>query len=120
MSITDHVSSRTYKATRCRRCGIVVGFGDTCDWCQLRPTGHVDAPGDHMGRHHSEWIGTVRVLTEEDDTYALAQLLPALVAAAEAEAAATGRPGHGWYAEQLAALERTGGRHPGPRSTHAA
>ena len=69
MSLTEHVSTRTNKATRCRRCSIVIGFGDTCDWCQLRPTGHVDAPGDHMGRHHSEWIGTVRVLVEEDDTF---------------------------------------------------
>jgi len=120
MSLTDHVSARTFKATRCRRCSIVIGFGDTCDWCQLRPTGHVDAPGYHMGRHHSEWIGTVRVLFEEDDTYALAQLLPALVAAAEAEAAVTGTPGHGWYADQLAALESTGELPRAPRTTHAA
>ena len=105
MSLTDHISIRTFKATRCRRCGIVIGYGDRCDWCQHRPTGHVDAPGEHHGRHHSDWIGTVQVLTEEDDSYALMLLLPQLVAAAEAEAQVTGQPGYGWYAEQLKQLE---------------
>jgi len=105
MSLTDHISIRTFKATRCRRCGIVIGYGDRCDWCQHRPTGHVDAPGEYHGRHHSDWIGTVQVLTEEDDSYALMLLLPQLVAAAEAEAELTGRPGYGWYAEQLKQLE---------------
>jgi len=47
----------------------------------------------------------VQVLTEEDDSYALMLLLPQLVAAAEAEAEVTGRPGYGWYAEQLKQLE---------------
>ena len=105
MSIADHISIRTFKATRCRRCGIVIGFGDRCDWCQQRPTGHVDVPGEYQGRHHSEWIGTVRVLVEEDDTYALQQLLPRLVAAAQVEAATTGQPSYGWYNDQLASLE---------------
>jgi hypothetical protein len=106
MSITDHISARTFKATRCRRCGIVIGFGDRCDWCQHRPTRHVDAPGEYQGRHHSEWIGTVQVLVEEDDAYALQILLPQLVAAAHAEAELTGQPGYGWYEDQLAAVEQ--------------
>ena len=105
MSITDHISVRTFKATRCKRCGIVIGFGDRCDWCQHRPTGHVDGPGEYQGRHHSEWIGTVQVLAEEDDVYALQLLLPRLVAAAQAEAKATGKPSYGWYDDQLGQLE---------------
>ena len=77
MSLTDHISVRTFKATRCKRCGIVIGFGDRCDWCQHRPTGHVDAPGEYQGRHHSEWIGTVQapvaaVGEPDDDPTALA------------------------------------------------
>ena len=120
MSIADHISSRTFKATRCRRCGIVIGYGDRCDWCQHRPTGHVDAPGEYEGRHHSEWIGTVRVLTEEEDLYALQLLLPHLVTAAKAEAEATGQPSYGWYEDQLTRLdERTLGA-PTSRSNHAA
>jgi hypothetical protein len=108
MSLTDHISVRTFKATRCRRCGIVIGYGDRCDWCQHRPTGYVDVPGEYEGRHHTEWIGTVQVLTEEDDVYALQSLLPHLVAVAEAEALVTGQPGYGWYRDQLDQLdERT-------------
>jgi hypothetical protein len=105
MSLADHISTRTFKATRCRRCGIVIGYGDRCDWCQHRPTGYVDAPGEYHGRHHSEWIGTVQVLTEEDDRYALELLLVHLVAAADDEARVTGQLGYGWYADQLAQLE---------------
>lgn len=116
MSITDHISVRTFKATRCRRCGIVIGFGDCCNWCQHRPTGYVDAPGEHQGRHHTEWIGTVQVLVEEDDSYALGLLLPRLVRAAAAEAEITGQPSYGWYDDQLAALEeRSFGTSKAPR-----
>ncbi|MFM8303682.1 MAG: hypothetical protein ACKOA9_05200 [Actinomycetota bacterium] len=102
----DHVSPRTFKATRCTRCGIVIGFGDRCDWCQHRPTGHVDAPGTYQGRHHSEWIGTVRVLVDEDDVDALRTLLPRLAAAAASEANATGQPRSSWVDDQLEQLER--------------
>ncbi|MFO1536347.1 MAG: hypothetical protein ACKOVH_00730 [Actinomycetota bacterium] len=105
MHPSDHMSTRTFKANRCRACGIVLGFGDRCDWCQHRPPGHVDAPGEYRGRHHSEWIGTVQVLVDEDDVHALQLLLPRLVVAATAEAEATGRPSHGWFDEQLAQLE---------------
>ena len=121
MSITDHISIRTFKATRCKRCGIVIGYSDRCDWCQHRPTGHVDAPGEYHGRHHSEWIGTVQVLTEEDDTHALQLLLPQLVQAANDEADVTGQHRYGWYADQLAQLEvRTLGNAPRSRNTTAA
>lgn len=117
MSLTDHISIRTFKATRCRRCGIVIGYGDRCDWCQHRPTGHVDAAGEYQGRHHSEWIGTVQVLVEEDDVYALGLLLPHLAAAAKREADITGQPGYGWYEDQLAQLEvRTLGAAPRGRA----
>ena len=89
--------------------------------CQHRPTGHVDAPGEYHGRHHSEWIGTVQVLTEEDDTYALQLLLPQLVNAANDEADVTGQHRYGWYAEQLKQLEaRTLGNAPRSRNTTAA
>lgn len=102
----DHVSARTSKATRCTRCGFVIGFGDRCDWCQHRPTGHVDTPGTYQGRHHSEWVSTVRVLVEEDDVDALRALLPRLAAAATAEARATGQPASAWVDDVLEQLER--------------
>ena len=57
------------------------------------------------GLGHAPKLRAVQVLTEEDDSYALMLLLPQLVAAAEAEAEVTGRPGYGWYAEQLKQLE---------------
>lgn len=120
MSLTDHISTRTFKATRCRRCSIVIGFGDTCDWCQQRPTGHVDQPGEYMGRHHSEWIGTVQVLTQEDDVYALEQLLVHLVATARAEAESTGNNGHRWYEDQLTALGESTTPNRPSRSMNAA
>ena len=124
MSIMDHISVRTFKATRCKRCGIVIGFGDRCDRCQHRPTGHVDAPGEYHGRHHSVWIGTVQVLLQEDDVYALQLLLPRLVGAAQAEAKATGQPSYGWYDDQLAQLEErqfgTQPTRPRQRDTDAA
>lgn len=114
----EHISARTFKATRCKRCGIVIGFGDRCDWCQHRPTGHVDAPGYYQGRHHSEWIGTVQVLQEEDDAYALQTLLPRLAAAAEAEAKTTGQPRNGWIDDQLDQLEqRRFGTRSSPRAS---
>lgn len=121
MGVADHISSRTFKAMRCRRCGIVIGFGDRCDWCQQRPTGHVDAPGEYQGRHHTEWIGTVQVLVEEDDLHALQLLVPHLVAAAQAEAAVTGAPPYGWYDDQLAQVEeRSFGLPSRSRDTDAA
>lgn len=116
MSIADHISIRTFKATRCRRCGIVIGYGDSCDWCQHRPTGHVDAAGEYQGRHHTEWIGTVQVLTEEEDEYALQLLLPHLVAAAKTEADLTGQAGYGWYEDQLKHLDERSQQAPSSRS----
>lgn len=121
MSLTHPISSHLLRATRCRRCGIVIGFGDTCDWCQHRPTGHIDDAGEYFGRHHTEWIGTVRVLFDEKDYAALQVLLPHLVATARAEAANTGQAGHRWYEDQLEALEHVT-RRPSvrPRDHHAA
>jgi len=124
MSIMDHISMRTFKATRCTRCGIVIGFGGRCEWCQHRPTDHVDAPGDYHGRHHSEWIGTVQVLMLEEDADTLQTLLPRLIGAAQADAKATGKPSYGWYDDQLAQLEErqfgTKPTRPRERDTDAA
>jgi hypothetical protein len=75
---------------RCRRCGIVIGFGDRCDFCVDRPSDHVDAPGEYQGRHHSEWIPTVEALIDDDSLDAAELLLWRLIDATEAEARATG------------------------------
>jgi hypothetical protein len=83
----------------------VIGFGDRCAWCQDRRGARPDAPGEYEGRHHTEWIGTVQVLVQEDDVVNAELLLRHLVGAADAEAAAAGQAPYGWYAEQLAALE---------------
>ena len=59
----------------------------------------------------------MQVLAEEDDVYALQLLLPRLVAAAQAEAKATGQPSYGWYDDQLGQLEeRQFGTAPASRS----
>ncbi len=71
---------------RCRRCGIVIGFGERCDFCVERAGDHVDAPGEHVGRHHTEWIPTVEALIGEGDLDAAEFLLWRLVEATEQEA----------------------------------
>lgn len=71
---------------RCRRCGIVIGFGDRCDFCVERAADHEDAPGEHLGRHHTEWIPTVEALIAEGDLDAAEFLLWRLVEATEQEA----------------------------------
>ena len=95
----------TSKATRCRRCGIVIGRGERCDLCASRPGAHADAPGEYEGRHHSEWISTVHVLIQEGDDAAAETLLRRLAAAAAAESEVTGQPTTTWYTEQLTGLE---------------
>ncbi|MBM3672893.1 MAG: hypothetical protein FJW86_12045 [Actinobacteria bacterium] len=70
----------------CRRCGIIIGFGDRCDFCLRRPADHEDAPGQHLGRHHTEWIPTVEALIADGDLDAAEFLLWRLVEATEAEA----------------------------------
>ena len=71
---------------RCRRCGIVIGYGDRCAFCVESPSDHEDAPGEYRGRHHSEWIPTVEALIAEGDLDAAEFLLWRLVEATEAEA----------------------------------
>lgn len=78
--------------TRCRRCGIVVGFGDRCDFCQDRPTDHVDVAGQYIGRHHTEWVTTVDELLIQGDDDDAEFLLWKLVDASEAESLVAGVP----------------------------
>ena len=74
-------------ARRCRHCGIVIGFGERCDYCLEHPRNdHVDEPGQHRGRHHTEWIPTVEALITQGDLDAAEFLLWRLVEATEAEA----------------------------------
>src|SRR5437870_3941607 len=75
-----------YTVTRCRRCGIVVGYGDRCDFCLHRRDDHQDQPGEHVGRHHSEWSATVDELLVQGDEDEAELLLWRLIDAAEAEA----------------------------------
>jgi len=77
---------RAPASRRCRRCGIVIGYGDRCDFCLNRPTEHVDGPGEHLGRHHTEWIPTVETLIGEGDLDSAEFLLWRLVEATETEA----------------------------------
>ena len=80
------------RITRCRRCGIVIGIGDRCGFCQGRPSDHVDAPGEYVGRHHTEWVTTVDELLIQGDDDAAELLLWKLVDAAEAESLVAGVP----------------------------
>lgn len=73
-------------ARRCRRCGIVIGYGERCDFCIERPLDQVDEPGQHLGRHHTEWIPTVETLIADGNLDAAEFLLWRLVEATEAEA----------------------------------
>jgi hypothetical protein len=77
-------------AQRCRRCGIVIGYGERCEFCLDRPEDHVDQPGEHVGRHHTEWIPTVEALIADDNLDAAELLLWRLVEATEAEALLAG------------------------------
>ncbi|MEX0666059.1 MAG: hypothetical protein WD598_15010 [Acidimicrobiia bacterium] len=72
-------------ARRCRRCGIVIGYGDRCDFCLEHRGDHSDEPGQHFGRHHTEWIPTVEALIGQGDLDAAEFLLWRLVEATEAE-----------------------------------
>jgi len=77
---------------RCRRCGIVIGYSDRCDFCRDRPSDHVDAPGEYVGRHHGEWITTVQALMADEDFDGAEFLLWRLVEATEAESLVDGVP----------------------------
>jgi hypothetical protein len=77
---------------RCKRCGIVVGYGDRCDFCADRPSDHVDAPGEYIGRHHTEWVATIDQLVAQRDDDAAEFLLWRLIDAVESEVSLTGIP----------------------------
>ena len=79
-----------FTISRCRRCGIIVGYGDRCEFCLDRPSDHVDAPGEHIGRHHTEWSPTVDELLVQGDEDEAELLLWKLIEAAESEARMTG------------------------------
>ena len=92
------------RVRRCRRCGIVIAFGERCDVCIQHPDVYVDGPGEHAGRHHSEWVPTVNELIVEGDWDGAESLLWKFVATAEAESRLTGRaPFEGHY-QRLAQL----------------
>jgi hypothetical protein len=78
------------KVSRCRSCGIVIGFGDRCDVCLDRPDDAIDAPGEYKGRHHTEWTMTVDELIIQGDDDAAEFLLLRLLDATEAEAGVAG------------------------------
>jgi hypothetical protein len=80
------------KISRCRSCGILVGFGDRCDVCLDRPKDAIDGPGEYRGRHHTEWTTTVDELIIQGDDDAAEFLLLRLVDATEAEAMVAGVP----------------------------
>lgn len=65
-------------------------MGEHCDWCQQRLTGYVDAPGEYMGRHHTEWIATLDQMLLQGDNDAAEFLLVRLVDATEAESLLAG------------------------------
>jgi len=80
------------KVSRCRSCGIVIGYGEKCDVCLDRPSNAIDAPGEYRGRHHTEWAMTVDELIIQGDDDAAEFLLRRLVDATEAEANVAGVP----------------------------
>jgi hypothetical protein len=94
LPLGDEHAQASYRPAvqRCRRCGIVIGYSDRCDFCRDRPTDHVDAPGEHVGRHHTEWIPTVEALIADNDVDAAEFLLWRLVEATEAESLLAGVP----------------------------
>ncbi len=96
-------------ASRCRRCGILVGLGDHCDYCQQRPTGYIDSPGEYMGRHHTEWIATLDQLLLQGDTDAAEFLLVRLVDASEAESLLAGVPPFERHFTRLGQMARSRG-----------
>ena len=95
--------------TRCRRCGILIGMGEHCDFCQQRPTDHVDAPGEYQGRHHTEWIATLDELLLQGDTDAAEFLLVRLVDASEAESLLAGVPPFERHFTRLGQIARSRG-----------
>lgn len=108
-AFSDSGSGAGTYASRCRRCGIVIGFGEHCDFCQQRHTGYVDAPGEYMGRHHTEWIATVDQLVLQGHIDAAEFLLVRLVDATEAESLLTGVPPFERHFSRLGQIVRSRG-----------
>jgi hypothetical protein len=80
------------RVQRCRRCGIIVAFGDRCDYCRCQSRPLPDGPGQYFGRHHSEWIPTVDELIIQGDDDEAEFLLWKLIEAGEAESQQMGAP----------------------------
>lgn len=95
--------------SRCRRCGIVIGFGDRCEYCIEHPSGHDDAPGDYFGRHHSEWTTTVDELLIQGDDDQAEFLLWKLIDATEIEAKVAHAPPFERHFTRLIQLARRRG-----------
>jgi hypothetical protein len=92
--------------SRCRRCGIVVGYGERCAYCADRDLNRVDAPGEHIGRHHTEWVTTVDELLIQGDDDEAELLLFKLIDASEAESLVAGVPPFERHFHRLAQLAR--------------
>ncbi len=104
------VSQGYVTVSRCRRCGIVIGMGDRCEFCVAHHGGeHVDEPGDYVGRHHTEWVTTVDELLIQGDDDDAEFLLWKLVDAAEAEAQVARVPPFERHFTRLAQLARRRG-----------
>lgn len=95
--------------SRCRRCGIVIGFGDRCDVCVERTDDRADAPGEYMGRHHTEWVTTIDELLIQGDDDEAESLLVRLLDATEAEALLAGVPPYERHFRRLAQIARRRG-----------
>lgn len=95
-----------FTISRCRRCGIVIGYGDRCEFCLDRPSDHIDAPGEHIGRHHTEWSATVDELIIQGDEDAAEFLLWRLIDAVEAEALVIGTAPFERHFTRLAQIAR--------------
>ena len=95
--------------SRCRRCGIVIGFGDRCELCTDPRRAGNDAPGDYRGRHHSEWSPTVNELIIQGDDDEAELLLLRLIDATVAEATRRGVPPYEGHFRRLGQIARRRG-----------
>jgi hypothetical protein len=92
--------------SRCRRCGIVIGYGDRCELCIDRRVPVEDAPGEYRGRHHSEWAATVDELVIQGDDDEAEFILFRLIDATAAEATLRGVPPFERHFRRLAQIAR--------------
>lgn len=95
--------------SRCRSCGILIGFGDRCDVCIDPSRSGVDQPGEYKGRHHTEWAATVDELIIQGDEDEAELLLLRLIEATEAEALVAGVPPFERHFHRLAQIARRRG-----------